>query len=81
VSTENKNLKKLNQELTQYSKEKGMVKVEDFKEDFLQSCDNFASPLIQIYLQFSLNFVMDFHVHGFVKKSMRIGIVGSRSAP
>jgi hypothetical protein len=80
VSTDNKNLKKLNQELTEYSKEKGMVKVEDFK-DFLQSCGYFASPLIQIYLQFSLNFVMDLHAHGFVKKPMRVGIVGSRSAP
>jgi hypothetical protein len=57
-----------------------MVKVEDFKEAFLQSIGNFVSPLIQTQSVVDPECIK-IQAHGCIKKPMRIGIVGSRSAP
>jgi hypothetical protein len=56
-----------------------MVKVEDVKDAFLQSFGNFFSPLMQSAVGPEL--CNELKAHGFIKKPMRIGIVGSRSAP
>jgi hypothetical protein len=57
-----------------------MVKVEDFKVAFVQSIGNFVSPLIQTQSVVDPECIK-IQAHGCIKKPMRIGIVGSRSAP
>jgi hypothetical protein len=74
-----KNLKQFNQNILEYLKENSKVKVEDVKDAFLQSFRNFVSPLMQSSVGPDLR--NELKAHGFVKKPMRIGIVGSRSAP
>jgi hypothetical protein len=53
-----------------------MVKVEDVKR---QSFDNFVSPHMQSAVGPEL--CNELQPHGFLKKPMRVGTVGSRSAP
>jgi hypothetical protein len=61
-------------------KEKSIVKIEDLKAAFLHCFGNFVSPLMKSAV--GQKFVMNLkRMVFFVKKPMRVGIVGSRSAP